>query len=236
MRLLHLYTGVFGWGVRHGPFQGMRYVRESVCSTLAPKLLGTYELEIADWIELLIARNFPRVINIGAAEGYYAVGLARRCAGAHVVAFEGEAHGRTLLAALADRNRVPSRLTIEGYCTTENLRTQLTFAENTLLVVDIEGGEVSLLDPLLVPELRRCTMLVELHEHQHPAADILRARFHSSHHISERWTRPRDLRDLPRFWQWPARMLGQQRFINALSEHRPGQMRWFLCEPREAMT
>jgi hypothetical protein len=232
MRYLHLFTAVFGWHVRGGPFRQMRYVRESVCSTLAPKLLGTYECELNDWMELLIARQFRRVLNIGAAEGYYAVGFARRNPGTQVVAFEADVSGRALIAELATLNGVNNRVQVVGHCSTELLGHHLTSDDDPLLIVDIEGGEIDLLDPTKLPALRRCPMLIELHEHQQPAADILRARFMHSHTIAERWTRTRDLNDLPMSLRLAARVLGHARLVNTLAEQRPGVMRWFLCEPR----
>jgi hypothetical protein len=234
MRLLPLYLAVCGSRVRRGPFRGMRYLRDRVCNALAAKLLGAYELELADWIERLVAQDCATLINIGAAEGYYAVGFARRCARLRVVAFEGYPHFRALLAKLAARNGVADRIAIEGLCTIETLRPHLTGPGGPLLIVDIEGGEIALLDPAQLPALRHCPMLIELHEWEQPAADILRGRFSASHEIEERWTRPREARDLPAVWRWGTRILGTGRFVQALAEHRNGSMRWFLCQPRQS--
>jgi hypothetical protein len=232
VRFLNLYTSLFGWRVRSGPFRGMHYVHESICSTIAPKVLGTYEIELRDWVEKLIAHPPSTLINIGAAEGYYAVGLAMRCPGLRVIAFETNARGCELIAELAERNGVADRVQIEATCTVETLGPHLTGESSPFLMVDIEGGEIDLLDPALLPALRHCPMLIELHEDKEPAADILRARFAGSHTIEEHWTRPRTFQDLP----MPLRLLGQltksPRFLDALSENRPGPMRWFLCQPR----
>ena len=172
------------------------------------------------------------MLNLGAGEGYYAVGFARRCAGLRVVAFEANAYRRGILADIARRNGVADRVALEGFCSAESLRPHLAGPAAPLLIVDIEGGEVELLDPERLPELRRCPMLIELHEWEQPAADILRTRFGASHEIEERWTRPREAGDLPAVWRWATRVLGTDRFVKALAEHRNGPMRWFLCEPR----
>lgn len=232
MRLLTLYTALCGARVQRGPFRGMRYVSDHVCNALTSKLVGTYELEIADWIERLVARNYPTLLNIGAAEGYYAVGFARRCAGMRVVSFERYPHYRVLQAEIARRNGVAGRVNIEGWCDIASLRPHLAGPDYPLLIVDIEGGETTLLDPDQLPALRQCPMLVELHEWEEPAADILRTRFSASHQIEERWTRPRTAGDLPTTWRWATRVLRTDRFIRALAEHRAGPMRWFLLEPR----
>jgi hypothetical protein len=209
----------------------MNYVGESVCSTLAPKLLGTYELELTEWIERLINHRYDKVINIGSAEGYYAVGFALRCTGTRVVAFEADSTGRSLIAELAQRNSVANRVTIAGLCSAVTLRPHLDSASTALLIVDIEGGELALLDATVVPELNRCQMLIELHEDAAPAADILRGRFSATHQIEEIWSRTRTARDLPAPFRWFAPITPTRRLVQALSEQRPGPMRWFLCTP-----
>ncbi len=74
--------------VRAGPFAGMRYVDTSVGSCFIPKLLGTYERELASKVEWICRQQPELVVDIGAAEGYYAIGLAMRIPAARVVAFE----------------------------------------------------------------------------------------------------------------------------------------------------
>ncbi|HWA85408.1 MAG TPA: hypothetical protein VG710_04235 [Opitutus sp.] len=232
MRRLHLYAALFGWRVHGGPFRGMRYVRDSVCSALAPKLLGAYELELNPWIEHLLAAAPPVVINIGAAEGYYAVGFARRCAKTRVVAFESDPLGRAMIAELAARNGVTARISIDASCTTENLAAHLAGECAPLLIVDIEGGEIDLLDPAKLPALKRCPMLVELHEEHQPAGEIIRQRFDATHTVDECWSQPRRVRDLPVGLRGLAQIAGRSSFLSALSERRPGPMRWFLLEPK----
>jgi hypothetical protein len=195
-------------------------------------VLGTYEIELRDWVEKLIAHPPSILINIGAAEGYYAVGLALRCPGLRVVAFETDARGRELIAELAKRNGVTGRLQIEATCTVETLGHHLAGNPAPFLIVDIEGGEIALLDPMQLPALRHCPMLIELHEDNEPAAEILRERFAGSHTIEECWTRSRTFQDLPLPLRLLAQLTKSPRFLDALSENRPGPMRWFLCQPR----
>src|SRR5437660_11467263 len=80
--------------VRQGPFAGMRYIDRAIGSAYLPKLLGTYECELAAIIEEVCARGPRLIIDLGAAEGYYAVGLALRNPQARVVGFEQLETGR----------------------------------------------------------------------------------------------------------------------------------------------
>lgn len=70
---------MLGLTVRRGPFAGLRYPsHDAVGSSLWPKLLGSYEAELAPTFEALCATPYRTVVDVGAAEGYYAVGLGLR--------------------------------------------------------------------------------------------------------------------------------------------------------------
>src|SRR5581483_851837 len=81
-------TQEFGYTVQSGPFAGLRLPEMAAREQLGPFLLGTYESEIAAAWELVLAGSYPQIVDIGAAFGYYAVGLARRYPAAAVVAFD----------------------------------------------------------------------------------------------------------------------------------------------------
>ena len=67
-----------GLTVSGGPFAGLAYPDRAPIS-LVPKLLGIYERELHGAIEAAIRAQPGLIVNVGAADGYYAVGLARRC-------------------------------------------------------------------------------------------------------------------------------------------------------------
>ena len=96
----------FAEAVVSGPFEGMRYPDHAFerVDLYAPKLLGAYEREIAPALERAIARGPAAAVVIGAAEGYYAIGLARRLPEAIVVAYEADDSKVELL----DPERVPA--------------------------------------------------------------------------------------------------------------------------------
>jgi hypothetical protein len=79
-----------GLEVTGGPFAGLRYVPRYVSWSvdLIPKLLGTYEQELHPVIERWLNAGFDTFVDVGSAEGYYAVGLARGVEGARVHAFD----------------------------------------------------------------------------------------------------------------------------------------------------
>lgn len=170
-----------GGVVRRGPFAGMTYPRAAAAgSALGPKLLGTYELEIQPWIETAIGRDPARVLNLGAGEGYYAVGLARRLPTAEIHAFDPDDRARELCAALADANSVSHRVHLHGACDPAELRALC--GPPALIVCDIEGAERDLLRPEEVPGLARCEIIVEVHGRG--TGSELAERFRSTHTVA----------------------------------------------------
>ena len=66
----------------------MRYVEITVGSRYYPKILGTLEKELRSIIDILSQKEFDMIVNIGAGEGYYAVGLALRNPRVRIIAYE----------------------------------------------------------------------------------------------------------------------------------------------------
>src|SRR5262249_28235334 len=100
-----------------GPFAGTKPLPSPVFPPLpSGSLLGTAELELHGAIEELVERSYRTVLNLGAADGYYAVGLARRLPSARVVAFETVGELRDIAARSAAANRVADRVHVTGHC------------------------------------------------------------------------------------------------------------------------
>lgn len=196
-----------------GPFQGMLYAVEASEGGRAPRLLGVYEASLQPVIETVIARAYPQVLDIGCAEGYYAVGLARRMPQTIVHARDLNPTARTLCAQLAAANHVTDRLRIGPEVSHADFA--LCSAARTFILCDIEGAERALLDPGLAPGLTQADILVEVHEGMQPGLlATLTARFEPTHRITriDRDLRPEalpvwadDLSDLDRLlllWEW----------------------------------
>ena len=192
-----------------------------------PKLLGIYESEVNEAVEDCCSHGYKTILNVGAAEGYYAVGLARRCPGALVHAFETEAEGREMIQQLAAINGCADRIQVHGLCTPDDLQLLLQNHPDALLVMDVEGAEDDLLQPERIPELAGCRILVELHEFAVPGIrNRLRERFAPTHEIQEYLSEERRLEDLP------VRSLLLDRWLIKLTrEFRPEAMSWYDLKP-----
>jgi Methyltransferase small domain len=150
--------------VLHGPFQGMEYPNlESVGSTLYPKLIGSYEMELHPIIEHFCKQDYSEIINIGCGEGYYAVGLGLRNSKAKMYAFDLDSTARNLCEQMAKLNRISDHIIIDSICTPQMLE-NFQFTGSGLIVCDCEGYESELFSESNLPTLSNCDILIETHD------------------------------------------------------------------------
>jgi hypothetical protein len=218
-----------------GPLAGMRYVETAHGSSLLPKVAGTYELEIQPETVDRIRAARRRIVDLGAAEGYYAVGSLVLNPAIRSVAYESTAAARAVCLEMAQRNQVADRLQIKGHCSVADLRQELAANDVDLLIVDIEGGELEVLDPVQIPALADVPIIVELHDVFIPGLkEQLRQRFEPTHSIREFTARERTVQDLKAPWlRWSA-ALSAPFADRLLNERRPPGMSWYLLEPFRA--
>ena len=227
--LFNLYFFYSGSFVMSGPFDGMKFERK--CGDIS-KLFGTYELELHEVFKKLKNRNYTTVIDIGAAEGYYAVGVTRWNLNCKVIAFEAIPELHEKINYLAQINNAASRIEINGFCDYEQLNGLGEMLNGAFLIVDIEGYEKKLLDPQIIPLLQKCTILVETHDHEVPGCyDTIVQRFQSSHEITVYKSRPRVMEDYPLRPSTVSRLLMSDVIMDCISDHRAVSNYWLLLEP-----
>jgi hypothetical protein len=211
----------------------MCYISSAFCSEILPKLFGTYELEVSPAIEMICSAGCDRIVDIGAAEGYYAVGLALRNPDAIVVGFETNSSARYYLRRLARRNGVADRIEVRSACNPDALARAMEGARQPAVVCDCEGAEDSLLDPARIEALRRAFVLVETHDGLWTDAgalegitDRLRDRFQPTHEVEVIPSRDRNKDDLPKGIH-----LAPDEAAEAMNEGRPWA-KWMFLTPR----
>lgn len=221
-----------GGRIPKGPFAGMRYIQNAFGSAYVPKLLGIYERELNPFIEQVCAQNFPLIVDVGAAEGYYAIGMALRNPDARVVAFEMEQKGRAALEEMAKLNGVLSRVEIRGKCKPEDLAQLLAASGRVLILCDVEGDEEILLDPEAIPALAHAPLLVEMHEFiSFGISERVTKRFAATHTVRRIWQEDRHRSDFP-FATLATRLLPRSYLDWSVNEWRPERMSWLWMEPR----
>ena len=213
--------------IAQGPFRGMRYSLNSYGSTILPKLFGTYESELVPAIEAIAASDCDKIVDIGAAEGYYAVGLALKVPEIPIVGFEMSSSARYYLRRLIRLNKVEDRIEIRGECNAESLANALEWSERPVVICDCEGAEDFLLDPEKVPALRRSWILVETHDDiVAGVSQRVHDRFRETHDIEIIRNQPRTREDLP-----PGFDFNAEEVAEAVDEYR-SWAEWLFMRPK----
>lgn len=215
-----------GVKVLSGPFAGMEYGIAASEGSRSARLLGCYEASLAPVMEDIVASAPALIMDIGCAEGYYAVGLARRLPNTAIMARDASAAARDLCQALALRNGVADRVQVGGLVTHADF--DIARTTDTVVICDIEGAEADLLDPAAAPGLRHARILVECHDCMTPSISAaLTARFAASHHVRQ-YDRVLDASALP---PWTDQLSDLDRLL-ALWEWRSGPTPWLWMLPK----
>src|SRR6185437_570360 len=218
--------------VASGPFRGMRYAcAQSFGSALLPKLIGSYESELHSSLEPMFRNPYSAIVDIGCAEGYYAVGLGMRFPQAKVYAFDVDEHARRFCADLAAMNGVSDRMHIGGFCDDTVLR-NIPLGDRALIISDCEGYEGVLFTSEMAGFLANHDLMIETHDFL--GTDVssqVRNAFSSTHEIRS----VKSIDDIEKAhtyrydqlqgYDFPTRRL-------AFAERRPAIMEWLVISSR----
>ncbi|MFA6393161.1 MAG: hypothetical protein WCW54_03695 [Candidatus Paceibacterota bacterium] len=150
--------------VQNGPFKGMLYPEiSSIGSAIYPKLLGCYEKELWETIEYFKDKKYSEIIDIGCAEGYYAVGMALNTKNSKIYAYDTEEKARVLCNKMATLNNVSDKIIIRSKLTPEEL-SSFPFSGRGLIICDCEGFEKELFNKNNVKNLINCDLIIEAHD------------------------------------------------------------------------
>ena len=218
--------------VLHGPFAGMKYPSSQAAgSALIPKLLGSYEKELHPVLEHLLSKNYTEVIDVGCAEGYYAVGIARRLPNCKVTAYDLNPEARKLCRSMAELNGVADRVDIQTACSPETLQSYQT-ESRSLIICDCEAYEKQLFTPAVRDAILKHDILIETHDFLDiTISSYLMELFKNTHRLSvissvDDLHKARDYE----YAELDGLSLDVKR--KALAEDRPRAMEWFILEAK----
>jgi hypothetical protein len=218
--------------VMAGPFQGMKYGNtEARCSALYPKLLGTYENELANEVAAALSKRPPVVVDIGAADGYYAVGFALRNPETQVIAFEQNPRAKVELRKLAELNGVTDRIEVRGHCGPEDIASLK--GTSGLVIVDCEGFEDVILSEENIRHLCAWDFIIETHDgFSAEVTKRLESRFAKTHEV-RRIDTIHDYDKLDHVQVPSLDGLPRRQADRLLAEGREHAcLRWLCCTPR----
>jgi hypothetical protein len=218
--------------VESGPFAGLRYpAGESHGSALFPKLLGTYESELHPALACLRSKSYDDIVDVGFAEGYYLVGLAKWFPGARVWGFDLSSEAHRLCSDLAHANVVEHDRIILGNEATEGALAP-ALARRALVICDCEGCEAGLFSPGRIDRWKRADIIIECHDFIEPGITAtISERLSATHHVEIVGTIDSRLK-LSLLASRLATAFSPEELARLVSEGRPAAQSWIVATAR----
>lgn len=169
--------------ILNGPFRGMRYPSTQITElAFLPKISGVYEKQLQPLIEEIAAANYDSILDIGCAEGYYAVGLGMLSPRSTVHCYDINEADLEFCRRMAELNRVDN-IICHGACSPETLMS-FDYGDKSLIFCDCEGFELQLFTDAAVAALGHTDVLVEMHDIFNPTISAtLLQRFARTHDV-----------------------------------------------------
>lgn len=219
--------------VLHGPFKGMKYPKtQAIGSAIFPKLIGSYESEIHSNIENLLSHNnYSEIIDVGCAEGYYAVGMAMRSPKSKIYAFDTNKEARNLCLEMARLNHVSDKVFVRSTLTPEILN-NFNFTKRGLIICDCEGYEYSLFNEINLNNLSNCDLIIETHDLKNiEISTYLKKIFSSTHEVQSVYS----IDDIQKALNYDYPELDNEKLEEKkriFREWRAAIMEWIICTPK----
>jgi hypothetical protein len=217
--------------VQSGPFRGTRLATQACWGDgdLAAKLLGVYEEELHPAINEFAAESYGAIVDIGAADGYYAVGAARLFNETPVFAFDTNEQSHKIIEENAELNGVSNQIICGNLCSGSTLREMAQRWSHLLIIADCEGGESEVFsDAGMIGSLACCDLIIECHDFMRPGitGDLV-AKFFNSHFVEIIYSGARN----PNRFRFLSHLTDWERWIT-ICENRPAMMNWLVCRSK----
>ena len=223
--------------IAYGPFAGTRLSTMSHWSAAdrGGMLLGIYEQEVLAELERL-SQGRDVLIDVGAADGYYAIGSLVAGLFEQAVCFEIDPNGQDMIRSQAEVNGIAECLTVLGIAGgdfVQELRRRLSVSlSQCVVLMDIEGGEFSLLTESVLANLSDTPLIIELHDFLEGSSEdeanlLARIGRYYEYRLVEQGARNPNL--FPELKEWS----DDDRWL-LCSESRQCVMKWIVCTPRSS--
>ncbi len=219
--------------VAYGPFKGMK-LNDNVWWSNNDRItqtLGIYEEPVMNRLIDISKSGASQFIDIGAADGYFCVGMAYGNFYETVIAYELVAEGQDRIRENARNNGCAEKVSVRGEASLASLGKVLTKDKKTALLIDIEGAEYGFLNDQMLDLLQDHYVICELHpwlaENGYEEEKSLLSR------ASQRFTVEVIQRESynPNCFAELADLSDEERLI-AVGEGRGKNMNWLILSPK----
>jgi hypothetical protein len=225
--------GKYNYAVAYGPFKGMKLNKNVWWSKndRITQTLGVYEEHVLKKMCLFADKGAKKLIDVGAADGYFAVGMAYSKIYSNVVAFEIETEGQNRILENATANKCEDKVLICGEADVDSIAKKITIEDKSTVLIDIEGGEYDLLSEKMLEILSDNYVICELHPwmvkdgHSRQKSLLDRASQVFNVELIKRDNYSPNM--FPEFDD-----LSDEIRLIALGEGRAKNMQWLICTPK----
>jgi hypothetical protein len=224
----------FDYRVAYGPFAGLQLDPQSWWSAAdrGGMILGCYEAQVLRVLQSLCV-GARSMVDVGAADGYYAVGAVKAGMVPLAFCFEMSPAGQAVIRSNAAANGVADKIAVAGIADAEFLdwipEDYWNEDDASVFLVDIEGAEFDLLTSNVLERLRKSRIIVELHEAKGVSpseVDALIERAAPHFQCDVITSGPRDPGAIQELAAWS----DDDRWL-LMSESRSYDMRWLVMTP-----
>ena len=151
--------------VNRGLFEGMHLGEEIHWgkADVASKIFGLYESEVMEFIK---DKHYKSLINLGAADGYYPIGMLMQRMISHAYCFEENPLGAKYINENAKLNHLNGDISVYSRADSQFYK-QLpdgVIGGNNLVLCDIEGGEFDLFTDEVISAFSQSSFIIEIHD------------------------------------------------------------------------
>ena len=222
---------LFNNQVAYGPFKGMKMSDQIWWgkNDSASKYFGEYESHILSKL-IHLSDKYNNFIDIGAGDGYYAIGLMVSGKYKSVVCFEKSEVGRKTIKKNSIINKISKNLSIYGQSNSIEILKSIRNLGPSVILCDIEGEEYELFDDKLLSALKRCTIIIELHNNKFSKLNLsknlidISKKYFNVELIARSNPNVNNFKELS---SW-----GDNERYLAFSEGRPERMEWICLKPK----
>lgn len=151
--------------VKYGLFAGLRFDNRHswIPYNRGNMLLGLYEKEVVTSIASS-SHSKDYFIDIGAADGYFGLGVLTAKLFKHSYVFESSSKGQEIILANAVLNDLTNQISVYPKAELNFLdNISESHVKNSVVLIDIEGAEFELLSEYNLEKLRDSHLIIELH-------------------------------------------------------------------------
>ena len=215
--------------VLHGFFKGLKVPpRTSWGDDLMPKILGTYEEELFPVFESLKETPFRSLINIGCADGFFAVGLANSLKFKKVIAVD--INSEALEVCKENRGANGILIPFEYLPAIDGASLSKLLRENpaSLVLCDCEGYERELFDSVRTETIGQAYFIIECHDFFDPSiTEQIEKVLSPTHTLTKIFEGARN----PNAFEELEELSNSDRW-QAMNELRPELMHWIYAAPK----